>query len=458
MKSLSSNQDNVLGTKSVKRLLWDYSLPAIVGTMLSSLYNIVDRIYIGQGVGPLAISGLALTFPFMTLMSAFSLLIGAGASARISIRMGEGRMDLAEKILGNTLTLTLIISGVVAIVSFVFMDKLLFFFGGSENTLKYAGEFMRVIIPGSIFAALNFAFNNIMRASGYPKKAMITMLISSVVNISVAPIFIYVFNWGIAGAAHASNIAFFVGCIWVLAHFFSKKNNLRFRKENFKLDRAVVGSILSIGMSPFSMMIAASLVVIFTNQALIRYGGDLAVGALGIQNSISTVIVMFIVGLNQGAQPIWGFNYGARKYYRMFATLKLAVIIATIVTTVGFLVSMFAPYSIASLFTTDEELKELSARALRITLILFPLVGSQIVFTNFFQAIGKAKISMLLSLTRQVLFLIPALLILPSLYGLNGVWIAMPISDFLSILVTTTTFIVFIKRFYKNNQQPNNII
>ena len=447
-----SKIDTELGTENVGKLLWKYSVPAIVGTMVSSLYNIVDRIYIGQGVGPLAISGLALTFPFMNFLSAFSMLIGAGASARISIRLGEGDRDRAEKVLGNALTLTLIVSAIIITFSLIFLDKILILFGGSENTLKYAREFMSIIIPGTILSALLFGFNSIMRSSGHPKKAMITMIISAVINISLAPVFIFGLKMGIAGAAHATNIAFFVGMIWVMSHFFNKNSNIRIHRKNLKLDKQIVRSILDIGMSPFSMMMAASVTVVIMNRALIEYGGDLAVGALGIQNGISFLIIMFILGMNQGAQPILGFNYGARNYTRMFSALKKTAIGATVVSTLGFVLGTFFPFTLAGMFTTDLELRMLAARAIRISVIIFPLVGSQIVITNFFQSIGKAKISMFLSLTRQVLFLIPCLLFLPPVFGLDGVWRAMPVADSLSVFVTTTTLILFIRKFKKQNQ------
>lgn len=443
--------DTNLGTESIGKLLWTYSVPAIIGTMVSSLYNIIDRMYIGLGVGPLAISGLALTFPFMNFLSAFGMLIGAGSSARISIRLGEGDKEKAEKVLGNALTLTLLVSAVISVFSLVFLNKILVLLGGSANTLKYAREFMVIIIPGTVLSALLFGFNSIMRASGYPRKAMITMIISAIVNIGLAPIFIFVFDMGIGGAAHATNIAFFVGMVWVMSHFFSQKSNLQIHRKNLKLDKHVVRSIISIGMSPFSMMMAASITVVIMNQALIEYGGDLAVGALGIQNGVTTIIIMFIVGLNQGSQPIWGFNFGARNYTRMFEALKKTAIVATIVSTFGFILGTFFPYTLAGMFTTDMELRILAARALRISVIVFPLVGSQIVFTNFFQSIGKAKISMLLSLTRQVLFLIPSLLLLPPIYGLEGVWGAMPLSDSLSVVVTTLTLILFIRKFKNEN-------
>ena len=451
MSTISRTDDNKLSTLGVGKLLWMYSVPAIVGTMVASLYNIVDRMYIGLGVGPMAISGLALTFPFMNFLSAFSMLVGAGAASRISIRLGEGDKNRAEQILGNALTLTVLISAVIIAFSLIFMDPILVVFGGSENTLKYAKEFMHIIVPGTILSALLFGFNNIMRASGYPKKAMITMIISAIINITLAPIFIFVFKMGIAGAAHATNIAFFVGMIWVMRHFFNRNTNIRFHRKNFKLDKQIVKSILNIGMSPFSMQIAASVTVVIMNRALIKYGGDLAMGALGIQNAIATLVVMFIIGLNQGAQPIVGFNYGARKYDRMFLAVKKTAIAATVVSTVGFILGMFFPYTLASLFTTDEELRGIAAKALRISVTIFPLIGSQIVITNFFQSIGKAKISMTLSLTRQVLFLIPCLLFLPTIFGLNGVWASMPVADSFSVIVTTTTLVFFIRKFKKDH-------
>ena len=451
MSKVLQTGENKLGTLRMGKLLWMYSVPAIVGTMLSSLYNIIDRMYIGLGVGPMAISGLALTFPFMNFLSAFSMLVGAGAASRISIRLGEGDKNRAEQILGNALTLTFIISAVIIAFSLIFMDPILVMFGGSENTLKYAKEFMHIIVPGTILSALLFGFNSIMRASGYPKKAMITMIISAFINIALAPVFIFVFKMGIAGAAHATNIAFFVGMIWVMLHFFDKKTNIRFHRKYFKLDIQIVKSILNIGVSPFSMQIAASITIIIMNRALIEYGGDLAMGALGIQNAIATLVVMFIIGLNQGVQPIVGFNYGARKYDRMFLALKKTAFTATIVSTVGFILGMFFPHALASLFTTDEELKNIAARALRISVAVFPLIGSQIVITNFFQSIGMAKISMTLSLTRQVLFLIPCLVFLPPVFGLDGVWASMPVADSLSVIVTTTTLVLFMKKFRKDN-------
>jgi len=438
---------NILGTEKIGKLIWNYSVPAIVGTVVMALYNIVDRIFIGQGVGPLAISGLALTFPFMIVLMAFGMLIGAGSAARISITLGENNREKAEKILANAFTLTLIISGTVVILSYIFMSDLLRLFGGTEKTIRYAEDFMKVIIPGGIFSALSFGFNNIMRASGYPRKAMYTMIICALLNALLDPIFIFWFHWGIQGAAFATNISYLVGTVWVLSHFMKKDSNLRFKRKNFRLQKDIVMSIISIGLSPFSMQLATCVVIILVNSTLIHYGGDLAIGAFGIINSINTLIVMVIIGLNQGTQPIIGYNYGAKMYDRMFKTLKYAVVLATIITTVGFIIGTYMPSTIASLFTKDVELQAIATKALRISVTMFPIIGFQIVVTNFFQSIGKAKISIFLSLTRQFVFLVPCLLILPPFFGLTGAWSAMPVSDGLSTIVSTVTIIFFIRKF-----------
>ena len=438
---------NKLGTEKIGKLIWNYSLPAIVGTVVMSLYNIIDRIFIGQGVGPLAISGLALTFPFMILLMAFGMLIGAGSAARISITLGENNREKAEKILANAFTLTLIVSGTVVILSTIFMSDLLRLFGGTEKTIRYAEDFMRIIIPGGIFSALSFGFNNIMRASGYPRKAMYTMIICAVLNAVLDPIFIFGFHWGIQGAAIATNISYVVGTVWVLSHFMKKKSTLRFHRKNFKLETDIVKSIISIGLSPFSMQLATSFVIILVNATLIHYGGDLAIGAFGIINSVNTLVIMFIIGLNQGTQPIVGYNFGAKMYGRMFRTLKYAIVIATGLTTFGFLMGTCLPSVMASLFTRDIELQVIATRALRISVTMFPIIGFQIVVTNFFQSIGKAKISIFLSLTRQFIFLVPCLLILPPIFGLTGAWSAMPVSDGLSTIVSAFTIFYFIRRF-----------
>lgn len=442
---------NKLATEKTGKLIWNYSLPAIVGTVVMSLYNIVDRIFIGQGVGALAISGLALTFPFMNILTAFGMLVGSGAASRISISLGENDKEKAERILANTFILTFFVSGFAIIMSYIFMGDLLRLFGGTENTVQYAEDYMRIIIPGAIFSALNYGFNNIMRAAGYPRKAMWTMIICAFVNVVLDPIFIFVFDMGIQGAAYATNISFLVGACWVLSHFMRPTTNIRFKRKYFKLKKDIIKSILSIGLSPFCMQIALSFVVVLINVRLLQYGGDLAIGAYGIINSVTTLIVMIIIGLNQGIQPIIGYNYGAKLYERMFGVLKTAVIIGTCVSTVGFLLGTFVPELMIRMFTNDLEMIAIASNALRITVVTFPIIGAQIVISNFFQSIGKAKISIFLSLTRQLIFFIPALLVLPPIFGLNGAWGAQPASDLLATFTTGLTIWIFMRKFRKEN-------
>jgi len=441
------SKNNNLATDNIAKLLWMYSLPAMVGTVVMSVYNIVDRIFIGQGVGPLAISGLALTFPFMIVLMAFGMLIGAGSASRISITLGENNKEKAEKILGNAVTLTFIISGTVVLFAMLFMDNLLYLFGGTTNTIQYAHDYMKIIIPGGVLTALYFGLNNIMRASGHPRKAMFNILLGAVCNIILDPIFIFVFHWGIEGAAIATVISYLVGTINGVTHFMLKSTPLRFHLKNFKLEKEIIKSIISIGLSPFSMQIGTSLVVILINSTLLKYGGDLAIGAYGIINSINMLVVMFIIGLNQGSQPIIGFNYGAKNYDRVFKTLRYAAIVGTGLTTLGFLIGTFLPHQVVSLFTRDESLQQVATVAQRISVMMFPIIGFQIVVSNFFQSIGNAKIAIVLSLTRQFVFLIPAIFLLPPIFGLNGAWAVMPVSDGLSAIVSAGTFFWFYKKF-----------
>lgn len=441
---------NTLATESIGKLLWTYTIPAMVGTVVMSIYNIVDRIFIGQGVGPLAISGLALTFPFMIVLMAFGMLIGAGGASRISITLGEGNKLKAEKILGNAVTLTFIISGTVVALSMIFMTDLLMLFGGTENTIKYAYEYMIIVVPGGILTALYFGLNNIMRASGHPRKAMFNILLGAVVNVILDPIFIFWFDWGIQGAAWATVISYLIGTLNGMSHFMLKTTALRFHAANFKLEKDIIKSILSIGMSPFSMQVGTSVVVVLINSTLLKYGGDLAIGAYSIINSINMLVVMFIIGLNQGSQPIIGYNYGAKNYDRVFKTLRYTIIIATILSSIGFIIGVFFSHQVVSIFTTDEAMQNVATVAQRITVLMFPVIGFQVVISNFFQSIGKAKMSIFLSLTRQFIFLIPAVFILPPLFGLNGAWSVMPVSDGLSAIVSATTFFLFYKKFKAN--------
>ncbi len=449
--SEDKSQVNELETESVGKLLWLYALPAIVGTMVTSTYSVIDRIFIGHGVGPLAISGLALTLPILILLQAVGMLIGAGSASRISIFLGQKNKEKAEKILGNALILTFIFSGITIILSMIYLKPMLLAFGGSEATIPYAEQFLKIMIPGSILSTLTFGFNNMMRASGYPKKAMLTMIIGTISNIILAPIFIFGFNWGIQGAAIATIISMSISATWVMSHFMSKSSYLRIRKKNLKLDRVIVWSIISIGLSPFCMQLAASFVNIIINTSMKKYGGDLAVGAYGINSSLALLLIMFVVGLNQGMQPIVGYNYGAKKYDRMYEALKKTIYVATIVTGVGALCATLIPHTIVKAFTTDEELTNIAAHGLRIMLSAFFIVGFQAVATNFFQCIGMAAKSIFLSLTRQCLLLIPCLFILPRIWNLDGVWMAQPVSDILSAILTAVFLFFQLKKMQQIN-------
>ena len=446
---------NKLETEPVGKLLWQYAVPAIVGTMVMSLYTIIDRIFIGQGVGPDAISGLALTFPIMNLTAAVGMLVGAGASARISIVLGQKDPVRAEKILGNSLVLTLALAACYILFFIFFMDDILRQFGGSDKTIPYAREFLFYLLPGMALTNLCYSFNNMMRASGYPQKAMITMLIGAVMNVILDPIFIFWFKMGIKGAAIATVISMAVSTAFVMYHFIGKESSIRFHKHSFRLQGQIIRNIVSIGMSPFLINLTASAVAIFMNTSLQKYGGDTAIGAFGIINSYGMLIVMLIIGLCQGMQPIVGFNFGAGNLQRMQKALTLTATVATIITSLGFIGSTFFPHYLARAFTTDTHLIDVSSVGLRITMMMFPIVGAQIVITNFFQSIGKASISIFLSLSRQVLFLIPAILLLPRIWGLDGVWSASPTADGIATLITV--WVLFMQRkLFKPNTKIGN--
>lgn len=435
----------------IGKLLLHYAIPAVIGTVVNSLYNIIDRAYIGHGVGPLAISGLALTFPILIFMQAFGMLVGAGASARISIFLGRKNNDQANNVLGNALILTFLFSGVTIALSLIFLKDLLILFGGSEQTIPYAESYLYITIPGNILAALSFSFNGVMRASGYPKKAMVTMLTGAILNILLDPLFIFVFDMGIQGAAIATIISMAVSAGMVMHHFLDPKSIVRFQKKYFKLKLPIVLSIITIGMSPFAMQLTASGVNALMNSSLIKYGGDFAVGAYGIINSFGILLVMLVLGVSQGMQPIIGFNYGAKHYHRVLQTLKLGIIIATIITSTGFVCCAFIPELIVQAFTSDKEMITIAANGMRITSGAFIIVGFQMVTGNFFQSIGIAWKSMFLSIIRQCLFLLPALLIVPQYFQLNGVWMAPPIADTLSAIVAGLFLWHQIKTLQKGN-------
>jgi putative MATE family efflux protein len=435
-KSTTRSTTDSLGTEKLGKLLLQYSVPAIVATAAASLYNIIDRIFIGQGVGPMAISGLALTFPLMNITAAFGAMVGVGASAMVSIRLGQNDRKGATLILGNAVMLNIILGIAVALITFVFLDPILYALGASKDTLPYAKEFMQVILMGNVFTHLYLGLNNIMRASGYPGKAMVTTLITVGINLALAPLFIFIFHWGIRGAALATVIAQAIGTVWSVLHFAKTGSFVHFLPGYMKLKKEIIKDIISIGMSSFLMLLSASVVISILNLSLGKYGGDYAIGAFGIINSIGNLTVMVVIGFNQGMQPIVGYNYGARQIPRVLRTFKLTIFAGTCVTILGFLLAEIFPKQIASAFTSDVDLIKLAVNGMRINMMMFPIIGFQVVASSFFQSIGKAKVSIYLSLTRQVVFLIPALLILPHFLGLNGVWLGGPVADLTSSLLT----------------------
>ncbi|PDP83316.1 MATE family efflux transporter [Prevotella intermedia] len=438
-----------LGTKPVGKLLAQYALPAIIAMTAASLYNIIDRVFIGQVVGPMAISGLAITFPFMILAAAFGAAVGVGAATTISVKLGQKDYESAENTLGNTITLNLIIGLAFGGICLLFLDPILRFFGASDATLPYARDFMQIILAGNVFSHMYFGMNAVLRAASKPRMAMFATIFTVAMNILLDAVFILWWHWGIKGAAFATVISQVLALCWQMKLFANKNELLHLKRGIYKLKSNLVRNIISIGISPFLMNACACVIVIFINNQLVRFGGDMAVGAYGIANSIAMIFVMFVIGLNQGMQPIAGYNYGAQQYDRMMRVVKLSIITAVCIMLTGWSLAMFAPYHCARMFTTDPELIKGSIKAIHIIMMMFPLIGSQMVITNFFQCIGKVKISIFLSLSRQLLFLLPLLAILPNFYGINGVWASMPTSDFIAVVVAVTIMLVFLRRFKK---------
>jgi putative MATE family efflux protein len=438
-----------LGIKPIAPLLLQYALPAIVAMVASSLYNMVDSIFIGQGVGALAISGLAITFPFMNLSAAFGAAIGIGSSTLLSVKLGQRDYGIANKILGNCVMLNLIMGILFGGIGLIFLDPILRFFGASEQTLPYAREYMQIILLGNVITHLYLGLNAMLRASGKPKAAMVITIFTVILNVILDPLFIYALDLGIRGAAIATILSQVVALAMQWLIFSNNTELLHFELEKFSIDGPIVKNITSIGISPFSMNATACFVVIFLNNSLAIYGGDLAVGAYGIANRIAFVFVMVTFGVCQGMQPIAGYNFGAHNYARMLEVLRLSIYSGVGVCTLGFLVAMLIPGPTASLFTTDETLINISITAIRTMLLMFIPVGAQIVITNFFQSIGKAKISIVLSLSRQLLFLVPLLYILPKYEGITGVWISMPISDAIASVMAIAMLTYYYRRFRK---------
>ena len=427
---------NELKYLSVGKLLWKYSLPAIVGTVVMSLYNIIDRIFIGQGVGPDAIAGLAITFPVMNLASALGMLIGVGSSTRISIVLGQGNKEMAFKVLGNSIIMTIVLGLCYIMVFAVFMKDILILFGASERTLPYAYDFMMYILPGMLFMNLCYSYNNVMRASGYPTRAMVTMFIGAGLNIILAPIFIFIFDWGIKGAAIASDISMLVSAAFVMLHFMSGKSEIHFKHGIYRLKKSILVSVVSIGAALFLINCAGCAINAIVNNMLYKYGGDSSVAAMGIFTTYTQLLVTVVIGICQGMQPIIGYNYGAMLFGRLRRTYYLAAVAASAVCLLGAMVSLICPQYIARAFTSDHELITATSNGLTIATMMFWGVGFQIVSTNFFQSLGMAAKSIFLSLTRQIIFLIPLLFLLSPHWGLSGVWAAFPISDALAIIVS----------------------
>lgn len=425
-----------LSTRPIGRLLWEYSMPAIVGMVVMSLYNVIDRIFIGRGVGAEAIAGLAITFPVMNISAAIGVLIGAGAAARVSIMLGQRDRRGAEEVLGNS-TVLILVNAVIYLTLFaIFLDDILRLFGASDATLPYARDFMAWILPGMLVMNVMYSLNNVMRATGYPRMAMITMFIGAGCNVVLAPIFIFLLDMGIKGAAIATDLSMTVGMIFVLAHFFNKKSTVHFRRGIYRLRWRIVVGIIGVGAAPSIINAASCAINILINRTLVEMGGDLAVGAAGIFSTYTSLLCMVVVGLCQGVQPIIGYNYGAGHTERMQRAFWLSVLIATAVTTVGCFFGLATPGWIALAFTDNARLIAVTVNGLEISMLAFWAVGFQIVSTTLFQSIGMAGKSIFLSLIRQVIFLIPLLIVLPRTMGLDGVWASFPTSDAFSTAVT----------------------
>ena len=430
-----------------------YALPSIIAMVSSSLYNMIDSIFIGHGVGPLAISGLALTMPLMNLAAAFGAMVGVGSAALTSIRLGQGNKLAAEHILGNVLLLNVTMGLMFTFLGLYFLDDLLYLFGASESTVGYARDFMRVILAGNIVTHIYFGLNHQLRVSGYPRKSMMIMLISVGVNVVLAWLFIFVFGWGIKGSALATVLAQTVSLCIQIAHFSDPSHFIHFKSGIFRFRWDIVRNIIGIGMAPFFIQSCACVVVILINNAMRDHGGDLSIGAYGIVNRVAFIFVMVVMGLNQGMQPIVGYNYGAGKYDRVIKVLWMTVGWATLIMSAGFAVSELFPYAVVRLFVSEDgggdaiALIDMAAHGLKIIMMMFPVVGFQIVVGNFFQFIGKAKRAILMSVTRQMLFIVPLLLVLPERWGTDGVWYSMPIADGVSVLLAAVLLVLQLRKF-----------
>ncbi len=436
MSAMRPNEKR-LGESPIGKLLFEFSLPAIVGMMVISMYSVVDRIFVGQVVGPLAISGISLTFPISLLMMACGMLVGIGAGASISIKLGQQKKDEAEEILGNAFMLLLIVAGLTTGLGLMFLGPLLSLFGAGEQTMAYGKQFISIIMAFSIFQFIGFGLNGSISASGSPKVSMMTMVINASLNIILLTIFIGVFRWGVRGSAVATVIAQGVSAIWVLVHLRGKNATLKLRFSQMRLRKRAVSMILGIGMGPFTLQLGSSLIILFLNRQLYLYGGDLAIGAMGAIFAVTMFLVMPIMGLSHGVQPIIGYNFGANNNDRVWRAFKLAVIVGSIHTMVVAVIIQCIPHALIQVFSKDPELVRIGTQGIRIYLLMIPFSGFLTLGANFFLAIGKPIQSMILNLSRQVLILLPLIFILPRFFGIRGVWMAVPISDGIALCFTT---------------------
>lgn len=453
----TDNRLNELDKAPVGKLLFKYSLPSVVGMVVMSIYNIIDRMFIGQGVGPDAIAGLAITFPVMNVSVAFGVLIGGGAGARTSIVLGQGKRRTAEEILGNSLVMTLLFGTVYLALFAIFIDEVLILFGASKTSLPYARDFMMYMLPGLLFNNLTFSFSNIMRATGYPKKAMWANFIGAGTNVILAPIFIFGLKWGIKGAAIATDISMFISMIYVQKHFFNKRSEIHYIPGIYKVKWEILKPILAVGAAPCIVNTAGCVINAVLNHTVFKYGGDSSVAAMGIVMTFTQLAVMFVLGVCMGMQPIVGFNYGAKRFDRLKQAYWLTVTVGTIVCVIGTLVSLFMPQYVARIFTTDEGLIKSCEHAFKLVNVVFWVAGFQIVTTNFFQSLGEAKKSIFMSLSRQVICLLPFLFILPPVMKLDGVWLSFPLSDLLAALMGVVLLIFEMKKINRLKATMNSV-
>jgi putative MATE family efflux protein len=448
---------NRLDKAPIGRLLWEYSVPAVVGIVVMSIYNVIDRIFIGHGVGPDAIAGLAVTFPVMNVSTAFGVLIGAGASTRTSIVLGQRNQDMARTILGNSIVMTLLFGTFYISMFALFLDPILRLFGASDQSLPYAHDFMVYMLPGLLILNITYSYNNVMRATGYPNKAMYTMFIGAGLNVILAPIAIFVLHWGIKGVAIATDISMGVSAVFVMEHFFNKKHEIRFTRGTFRPRWSVLKPIIAIGAAPCIVNTAGCAINAIINNTVYRYGGDSGVAAIGIFTTFTQLLVTFVIGVCMGMQPIVGYNYGAGRFDRLKRAFWLSAAVCSAVCLLGSLLCQLAPGVVTRLFTDDAALIETSNHALRLTTWMFWVVGFQIVITNFFQSLGEAGKSIFMSLIRQVLFLLPMLFIFPHFWGLSGVWLSFPLSDLAATLVSVILLVIVMRKITRMAAQESTI-